>query len=200
LGISVVTLGNLDLNAIIKVSENALVVAAEPFLGKWGFLLVSIGAVISISSALNATIYGGANIAYSLSKMGFLPKTFERKVWFEAPEGLYITAGLGLFLALFFNLNSIAVITTAVTTITYIFVLISHYKNIDKYDGEKSIVILNLLILIFVFLALMRYQWQTQKDAFATCWVIFIIAFGIEHFYRYFLKRDFKKSSLLDKN
>jgi hypothetical protein len=46
----------------------------------------------------------------------------------------------------------------------------------------------------------MRYQWQTQKDAFAASWVIFIIAFGIEYFYRYFLKRDFKKSSLLDKN
>ncbi len=196
IGISVVTLGNLSLDEIIKASENALAVAAEPFLGKWGFLLVSIGAVISISSALNATIYGGANIAYSLAKIGYLPKKFERKIWFEAPEGLYITAGLGLFLALFFNLNAIAVITTAVTTMIYIFVLIAHYKNIDKFGGNKYIISINLGILSFVFLALMRYQWQTQKDAFAASWIIFGSAFLIEYLYRHFYHRNFKNAKV----
>ncbi len=196
LGISVVTLGNLSLSEIIKASENALAVAAEPFLGQWGFMLISIGAVISISSALNATIYGGANIAYALAKEGFLPRQFERKVWFEAPEGLYITAALGLFLALFFNLNAIAVITTAVTTMIYIFVLISHYKNVDKFGGKKWVIGLNLAILSFVFLALMRYQWQTQKDAFAASWLIFAAAFLIEYLYRYYFKRNFKKSRI----
>jgi len=200
LGISVVTLGNLSLQEIIKASENALAVAAQPFLGKWGFLLVSIGAVISIASALNATIYGGANIAYSLAKIGFLPKSFERKVWFEAPEGLYITAGLGLFLALFFNLNAIAVITTAVTTVIYIFVLISHYKNVDKFGGKKAIILLNLGILVFVFIALMRYQWQTQRDAFTASWIIFASAILLEYIYRTYFNRNFKKSKVLKNN
>ncbi len=197
LGISVVTLGNLSVPQIIKASENALAVAAEPFLGHWGFLLVSIGAVFSIASALNATIYGGANIAFSLAKDGFLPKTFERKIWFNAPGGLYVTAGLGLFLALFFNLNAIAVITTAVTTMIYIFVLIGHYKNIDSFGGKKWIVTMNLVILILVFLALMRYQWQTQKDAFAASWTIFAGAFILEYIYRKYYLRTFKNSRIL---
>jgi len=200
IGISVVTLGNLDLDEIIKASENALAVAAEPFLGHWGYLLVSIGAVISISSALNATIYGGANIAFSLAKEGYLPEKFERKVWFNAPGGLYITAGLGLFLALFFNLNAIAVITTAVTTLIYVFVLIAHYKNIEKYGGKKWIVAMNLGILSFVFLALMRYQWQTQRDAFTASWIIFAGAFILEVLYRKFFARNFKKSRILKNN
>ena len=193
-GISVVTLGNLSVPEIIRASENALAVAAKPFLGHWGFLLVSVGALFSIGSAMNATIYGGVNIAYALAKDGYLPETFERKVWFGAPAGLYITAGLGLFLALFFNLNGIASITTAVTTVIYIFVLLAHYKNIDKFGGKKWVVILNLLILTFVFLALMRYQWQTEKDAFAAGWAIFGAAFLLEFMYRKYGKRDFSRS------
>ncbi len=193
-GISVVTLGNLSVPEIIRASENALAVAAKPFLGEWGFLLVSVGALFSIGSAMNATIYGGANIAYALARNGFLPEHFERKVWFGAPAGLYITAGLGLFLALFFNLNGIASITTAVTTVIYLFVLISHYKNIDKFGGKKWLVFLNLLILIFVFICLMRYQWQTEKDAFIAGWLIFGAAFLLEYVYRRYGKRDFSRS------
>lgn len=196
-GISVVTLGNLSVPEIIKASENALAVAAKPFLGQWGFLLISVGALFSISSALNATIYGGANIAYALAKDGYLPEHFERKVWFGAPAGLYITAGLGLFLALFFNLNGIASITTAVTTVIYIFVLIAHYRHVDTWGGKKWIVTLNLLILLFVFVALMRYQWQTEKDAFAASWIIFGAAMLLEYFYRKYAKRDFSRAKVL---
>jgi amino acid transporter len=69
----------LPLPDIIKAQENALAIAAKPFLGNFGFILVTFGALFSISSALNATIFGGANIAYSLAKDGELPKFFERK-------------------------------------------------------------------------------------------------------------------------
>src|SRR6056297_3351394 len=110
--ISLVTLGNLPVEEVVKVQENALAEAAKPFLGQTGFLLISAGAIFSLSSALNATIFGGANIAYSLAKDGELPDIFERKLWFKSTEGLFITAGLGLFLALFFNLSEIATITS----------------------------------------------------------------------------------------
>lgn len=175
--ISLVTLGNLPLPEIIKAQENALAVAAEPFLGNFGFVLITIGALFSISSALNATIYGGANVAYSLAKDGVLPQTFERKVWFKSPEGLYITSGLGLLLALLFNLEAIATITSVVYTVIYIFVLLSHLKIHKKYGGNKFIIIFNILLLLFVFVSLMKYQWQTQKSSFYGSIVIFALGF-----------------------
>jgi len=199
-GISVVTLGNLSVEEIVRAAENALAVAAEPFLGQWGFVLISVGALFSIVSALNATIYGGANIAYALAKDGYLPDEFERKVWFNAPAGLYITAGLGLFLALFFNLNGIAGITTAVTTVIYIFVVAGHYRKIREFGGKKGLVLLNLIILLFVFAALMHYQWKTQPDAFAATWLIFIAAAAIEYVYRKTAKRDFRKAKVFREN
>jgi amino acid transporter len=182
--ISLVTIGNLPLQEIVKAQENALAEAARPFLGNFGFLLISIGALFSISSALNATLFGGANIAYSLAKDGELPEVFERKVWFNASEGLFITAGLGLVFALFFNLNAIASITSTVFTVLYIFVLISHFKLSEDVGGKKIVILINLFILFVVFGALLKYQWETQIDTFYTSIFLFIGAIIIEMIYR----------------
>ncbi len=187
--IALVTIGNLPIPEIIKAQENALAVAARPFLGNFGFALVTIGALFSISSALNATLYGGANIAYSLAKDGELPEVFERKVWFKSTEGLYFTAGLSLFFALFFNLGAIASITSTVFTVIYIFVLVSHLKLRKQYGGNTVLLYINLAILLAVFVALLRYQWNTGKSAFYASILTFLVALLIEYLYRKFSRR-----------
>ena len=189
--VSLVAIGNLSIAEIIFSQENALAVAAKPFLGSFGFILISIGALFSISSALNATLYGGANIAYSLAKDGELPEFFERKVWFKSAEGLYITAALGMVFALVFNLNAIATIVSSVFTIIYIFVLISHYRLAGEYGGNRGFILLNTIIVLFVFGALVLYQWQTHRGAFYGTLITLFGALSLEFIYRYFTKRSF---------
>ncbi|MEJ2053453.1 MAG: APC family permease, partial [Calditrichaceae bacterium] len=189
--VSVVAVGNLSIPDLIKAKENALAVAAKPFLGNFGFILISLGALFSISSALNATLYGGANIAYSLAKDGELPDFFERKTWFKSSEGLYITAFLGLFFVLVFDIGSIASITSAIFTIVYIFVLISHYRLAGEYGGNRTFIFINIIVLIIVFLALLFYQWQTKRGAFYGTIITFVCALIVEWMFRYVRKREF---------
>ncbi len=198
--ISLVTIGNLPLSEIIKAEENALAMAAKPFLGNFGFILITIGALFSISSALNATIFGGANIAYSLAKDGELPESFERKVWFKSTEGLYITAGLSLLFALFFDLGAIASITSTVFTVVYIFVLISHLKLRKGYGGNKILLVINLIILSAVFVSLMRYQCNTHRNAFYASIFTFAGAFIVEYIFRKYKKRGIKLAYTRNKN
>ena len=190
--VSFVAIGNLSIPELIDAKENALAVAAKPFFGDFGFILISIGALFSIASALNATLYGGANVAYSLAKDGELPEFFERKTWFKSTEGLYITAALGLFFVLTFDIGAIATITSAIFTVIYIFVLISHYKIADKYGGNKGFILLNIIVLLVVFLALLFYQWRTERNAFYGSIITFIGALILEYVYRYFKKRKFE--------
>lgn len=190
--ISVVTLGNLSLKEVVDAKENALAMAARPFLGQFGFLLISIGALFSISSALNASIFGGANIAYSLAKDGELPRFFERKVWFKSTEGLYITAGLGLFFALTFNLGDIATITSSVFTVVYIFVVISHIRIRKEYGGNLILLLFNLVVLNAVFIALLLYQWKSHRGAFYGTVITFAGALLVEYLFRLITRRKFK--------
>ncbi|XRO76153.1 APC family permease [Methanocaldococcus sp. 10A] len=183
-GVSVVALGSLPIDELVKYSENALAVAAKPVLGNLGFLLISIGALFSISSAMNATIYGGANIAYALAKEGELPKFFERKVWFSSSEGLYITAILGYLFALLFNMEGVASITSAVFIMIYLFVILSHYKLINEVGGKKWLLKFNFSIIFIVFLILLYYQWCNNKMAFYGIIITFLLAFLFEAFYK----------------
>jgi len=191
--VAIVALGNLGYEGLIKAKEYALAEAAKPFLGQFGFTLVSLGALFSTASAINATLYGGANIAYALAKEGELPEVFERKVWFQAPEGLYITAALSLIFALFFNLNGIANLISTVFLVIYIFVIFSHLKLVDKVGGNKLFISFNLFIITLVFFSLLVYQWKTNKNSFYTSIFIIFGSIIFEFVYRRITKRKITK-------
>jgi amino acid transporter len=190
--VSVAAVGNLTVNQLINAGDNALAIAAKPFLGSFGFLLISIGALFSISSALNATLYGGANIAYSLAKDGELPAFFERKTWFGSAEGLYITAALGILFALLFQMTGIAFIISGIFTIIYIFVLISHLRLIDEVGGSRVLLICNLIVLAAVFAALLYYQFMTRAIVVLGIACVFAGALAVEAVFRYVGKRSFR--------
>ncbi len=190
--VAITAVGNLSIQDLIAAQENALAEAAKPLLGNFGYLLISIGALFSISSALNATIYGGANIAYSLAKDGELPEFFERKVWFKSTEGLYITAGLALVFAIVFNVGEIASITSSIFIIIYLFVLISHFRRAKEYRGNRVILGINISILSVIFIASMYYQFTTQQVAFYGTIITLFVALIVEYILRRFTVREFK--------
>jgi len=198
-GVSAAAIGNLPISKIIEMKENALAVAAKPFLGSFGFILLSIAALFSISSSLNATIYGGANIAYALAEDGELPKTFERKLWFNSTNGLYITSILSILFALLFDIEEIAAITSSVFTIIYIFVLISHFKLTNDYGGNKIVIVINLLILFLLFIALQYYQFKNQTFSFYGTLAAIAGAFLFEYFFRKVRARKFEKKKVIKK-
>ena len=106
--VAVVTLGTLPFDEIIKARDYALAAAAEPALGKAGFLLVTIAALVSTSSAINATLYGTARASYVVAKYGQLPEDVERPVWRKAYEGLVVISLLSILLASTASLESIS--------------------------------------------------------------------------------------------
>lgn len=190
--VSIVAVGNLPLHRLLQVGENALAVAAEPFLGHFGFVLISVGALFSISSALNATLYGGANIAYALAKDGELPEFFEHKVWFGSMEGLYITTALSIGFALLFNMSGIASITSSVFTVIYIFVLVSHIRLADEVGGNRLVLLVNLLLLVAVLLALLFFQYRENALTLVATLAVLVAAVALEAVYRYGRKRIFR--------
>jgi amino acid transporter len=196
--VAVVAVGNLSLARLTEVGENALAVAAEPFLGDFGFLLISIGALFSIASALNATLYGGANIAYALAKDGELPEFFEHKVWFGSVEGLYITAALSIGFALLFDMSGIATITSTVFTVIYIFVLVSHFRLAHEVGGNRVVLMLNLVVLIAVLGTLLYYQYRENPATLGAIVAVLVAAMVVEVIYRYGRKRVFQPADVVD--
>ncbi len=77
--VSLVAVGNLMPEQISRYKEYALAVAARPFLGKSGFMLISLGALLSTASAINATLFGTARLGMVMAQEADLPKVFSHK-------------------------------------------------------------------------------------------------------------------------
>jgi len=77
--VSVVAVGNLLPVEINRYKEYALAVAAKPFLGHAGFLLIGLGALLSTASAINATLFSTARLGFVMSQEKAVPKLFSHK-------------------------------------------------------------------------------------------------------------------------
>jgi len=74
--VALVAIGHLNEEQILQYKEYALAVAAKPFLGSLGFLLIGLGALLSTASAINATLFGTARLAKVMAEEDELPKAF----------------------------------------------------------------------------------------------------------------------------
>ena len=106
--VAFVAVGNLSPRAIAADSDYALAAAARPFLGTTGFTLIAIAAVVSTSSAINATLYGAAKFTYLMGRDGELPARFGQPVWNRPIGGLIATTAGALLIINTINIEGIS--------------------------------------------------------------------------------------------
>ena len=191
--VAIVAIGTTPVEELVKAKEYALAEAAKPVLGEAGFALVGLGALLSTASAINATLYGGANIAYALAREGELPEVFERKAWFGAPDGLYATAFIGLLLAYILNLDGVAAVCSATFIIIYLAVIAAHYRLRRITNANTGIIILSFLVVAAILVLLLYHQYQTNPRSFYTIIASYAGALIVEYMYRAKTGRVIKK-------
>jgi len=182
--ISVVTLGNLPIQQIVVAQDYALAAAAKPFLGSFGYTLITIAALLSTASAINATLYGASRVSYIIAKEGELPEALEKMVWHQPLEGLFITSGLTLLVANIFDLSSLSTMGSAGFLLIFAAVNYANYKLFKKTQGRRVIAMAGTLVCLA---ALGILIWQRANAAPSEMWVLIImvgLSFSIEAVYR----------------
>ncbi len=71
--VGVVTTNLLSALMIKRHADTALAIAAEPFFGVTGFVVISLAALFSTASALNATLFSAARLSKKMVRDDFLP-------------------------------------------------------------------------------------------------------------------------------
>ncbi len=192
--ISFVTVGNLPVSQIVSAKDYALAEAAKPMIGHLGFVVIAIAALLSTSSAINATLYSTARVSYIIGKDGELPKTLEKKIWNKPLEGLFITAGLGLLVANLFDISSISIMGSAGFLLIFAAVNVSNVRLYEKTNSKRWISVIGSVLCIFAFITLLLHGASKLSDIFV---IIAMIggSFIIEIIYRRFTGREIKSYS-----
>ena len=175
--VSLVTVGNLSVAKIVAAKDYALAEAATPFLGNTGFTLITIAALLSTGSAINATLYGTARVSYIIAKDGELPAQLERKKWRQPVEGLFITSAMALVVSNLFDLSNISLMGSAGFLLVFSAVNAANYKLRSHTGSRPWIAILGAAACLGAFGALI---WHQIRSAPASIWfLVVMLAFSI---------------------
>jgi amino acid transporter len=178
--IAFAVVGNLATAQIIDAKDYALAAAAKPFLGNVGFTVMAVAALFSTASAINATLYGGANVSYVLAKNRQLPAQFNRRTWHNSREGLFITAALVLIFANFFQLGGIAMMGSAAFLIIYGSVNVAHLKLRQETGGNKYIILASTLLTVATLVLLIYYLARNSLTTLITLIIVLCLCFLAE--------------------
>jgi amino acid transporter len=184
LAVAVTVSGNLTNDQISAAADYALAEAAKPFLGEFGFRLVAIAALFSTASAINATLFGSANVCYMIAKDGELPSGLQRSEWKQLTGGLLLTAIAVIALTLVFDLSGIAMMGSAAFLLVYAVVNAGHLLVLKQTGAHAPIVWLSLLTCLAIFVMLAIYTYQQQPMAIAALVIIAALSFVAEAMYR----------------
>lgn len=181
--IAAITVGSLEFSQIATAQDYVLAEAAKPMLGKIGFTIITIAALISTFSAINASLYGGSRVNYELAQDDELPKEFTRKLW-NQPVGLLITALATIVLVNTLKLESIS--TTGSVGFLLIFAVVNFtgFKLSKEINGKKSIPLLGTILCFVAMIALLVQHFSISKSDVFIALGIITFCFVLEYLFK----------------
>ena len=185
--IATITVGSLNFDEIAKAKDYVLAQASKPLIGQIGFTVMTVAALISTFSAINATLYGGSRVSYELAEDDELPHEFTYKLW-NKPIGLLITVILTLVVANFINLESIS--TSGSAGFLLIFTVVNYiaFRKAELLKASKTVTLLGTLLCAAAFVVLIVQQFGSNKTGVLISLGIIVACFVIEFGYVKFRK------------
>ncbi|WP_452227123.1 APC family permease [Lacinutrix cladophorae] len=187
--IALVTVGSLPFSKIATAQDYVLAEAAKPMLGKIGFSIITIAALISTFSAINASLLGGSRVNYEIAEDDELPHHFLSKLWGQ-PIGLLITAIATLVLVNILDLESISTAGSVGFLIIFGIVNIVGYKQSKETGGNKIIPFIGFILCMTATVVLINQQITSNTIGVIISIAIILGCFIAEWIYK---KTEIKK-------
>jgi amino acid transporter len=160
--IAIITVGSLSFSDISTAQDYVLAEAAKPILGKIGFKIIALAALISTFSAINASIYGGSKVNYELAEDDELPHEFTKIFW-NQPVGLLVTSVLTLFVTNVLDLSSISTSGSAGFLLIFLLVNLSAFIKRKEIRQNTVFPILGVILCATAFGGLLYEQLFDNK-------------------------------------
>lgn len=181
--IAFVTVGSLPFKQIADAQDYALAEAAKPMLGKLGFSIITVAALISTFSAINASLYGGSRVNYEIAEDDELPHHFLSKFW-NQPIGLLITSISTLVLVNLLKLESISTAGSVGFLLIFGVVNFVGYKLSKDINGNKVIPFAGFILCLIALFILISQQYQSNLAGVVIAIGIIIMCFIMEYIYK----------------
>ncbi|GGZ73549.1 APC family permease [Algibacter mikhailovii] len=181
--IAIVTIGSLPFSAIATAEDYVLAEAAKPMLGQTGFTIITIAALISTFSAINASLYGGSRVSYEIAEDDELPHHLTYQLW-NQPIGLLITAIATLVLSNLLELESISTAGSVGFLLIFAIVNLVALKLYKPIKSNRIVPFIGFLLCSISLIILIKQQYTSNKTGVIVAVSIIVFCFTAELIYK----------------
>lgn len=182
--LSVVAVGTLSYEEIVKSKEYALAAVAEPILGIWGRFLIGFAALLATSSAINSTLFGASRMAAEMAEEGMMPKfmAVRNKNGVPAVSLLVLT----LFALAFTSLSTLSVIAEF-SSITFLLVSIgvsvANLKLRELTKANLRLGLYGLVLMVITSLTFFVYLAFVNREELLSILFIYLVTGVLSYLY-----------------
>ncbi len=180
--VSIAALGNLTPAEIAKDQEYVLAVAAKPMLGDAGFVLISVAALLSTASAINATLFGAARLAMVMAREHALPRVFSLQERSRPTPyvALIVLTALSLAFTLAAPLSAISAFASATFLLIFSCVNFAAFRLARRIGLHPILPLAGGLITSASFVMLVWHTWENDRTSLAWLTCFYAAAIIIE--------------------
>jgi len=167
--VSLVAVGNLLPEEIDRYQEYALAVAAKPFLGEAGFMLIGLAALFSTASAINATLFGTARLGAEMASAKRLPTAFGfRRRQNNIPwVSLVVITAITLVFVNSANLTIISSFASSTFLIIFAAINLSAWRLREQVGIRSWVPLTGLVLSLASWTVLGIYLWNHEVSTLA---------------------------------
>jgi amino acid transporter len=173
--IVIVAIGHLSFEALAAARDRSVAAAAQTFLGGFGAILMTIGAILATTSAINADLFGASKLPMILAEEKQMPKRYAREIWGRHPLALVVISGLAVLIILFVDLHAISAAASAGFLIVFAMVNFGNAK-LARMTGSRRWVSLLAAVMCLGALGVMILQILGQPEHAHAVWLIASVA------------------------
>lgn len=149
--LAIVVLGNVAPEQLARFADTAVAEAAQPVLGKTGFVLVSIAALLATASAINATLFAVINIATGMGRNGALPALFVKPLLGNGTGGLLVLLAIVLVVTNLLDLSMIANAASATFLLCYLAVFAAAWRLRRAIGASAVALVIGAALMAVIF-------------------------------------------------
>ncbi|WP_067782928.1 APC family permease [Actinomyces vulturis] len=181
--IAIVTVGSLSFADIGKAQDYVLAQAAKPMLGQVGFTIITIAALISTFSAINASIYGGGQVSDEIARDGEFFHSFTDQ-FIHQPVGLAVTSVLTLISVNVLPLQTISTAGSLGFLLIFAVVNASAVKLSANIGMHRAIPTVGAVLCLVASVILVGQQWRSTPTGVTIAVGLVAVCVGVEALYK----------------
>lgn len=184
--ISAIVVMIMPTSEMVADQGHVLATAAQQVMGSWGFYVIAGAALLATASAVNATLYGAANLSYMMASQGQVPRDLTRGVWRGGKVGLFAAAALTMIFIAVFPLAAIGQMASLAFLIIYSCVSIGHLR-VRKQTRAKAWPLWAAIILNIALFALLLGYTITKSET--ATWVTLVAVFALSFLAEWIIRK-----------